>query len=141
MLYFEFGGVIRLIEGGQRGIKSAVTVDSEKMIIIYGTTKKHWYKQPDQAATALPDVEVRLSLSTNVNSKYKNKRKKYQRIKGYQTWIYWRQWFILMQRPYQQILSREKMERYMLPLLMNQIGLATRLRGKSRGEVINCLMF
>ena len=41
MLYFEFGGVIRLIEGGQRGIQSAVTVDSEKMIIIYGTTKKH----------------------------------------------------------------------------------------------------
>ena len=36
-----FGGVIRLIGGEQRVIKSASTVDSAEISIIYGTPQKH----------------------------------------------------------------------------------------------------
>ena len=39
MLYFLFVSVTRLIRGEQMGIKSAGTMDSAEMSIIYGTTK------------------------------------------------------------------------------------------------------
>ena len=41
ILSFIFGTVIKLIVGDQRGTKSAGTVDSAKMSIIYGTKQKH----------------------------------------------------------------------------------------------------
>ena len=41
MLSFLFGSLIRLIGGEQRGIKSAGTVDSAEMSILYGTPKKY----------------------------------------------------------------------------------------------------
>ena len=41
ILSFLFGSVIRLIGGYQRGIKSAGTVDSTEISIIYGTTQNH----------------------------------------------------------------------------------------------------
>ena len=41
MFYFRFGSAIRLIGGDQRGIESAVTMDYEEMIIIYGTPQNH----------------------------------------------------------------------------------------------------
>ena len=70
MLSFQFGSAKMLIEGDQRGIKSAGTLDSVEMSIIYGTPQKHWCTRPDQVATELPYAEVRLSLSTNVISKH-----------------------------------------------------------------------
>ena len=60
-----FGSLTRLIGRDQKGIKSAGTVDSVEMSIIYGTPQKHWCTWPDQVTTALPDAEVRFSLSTN----------------------------------------------------------------------------
>ena len=92
-------------------------------------------------ATALNDVEVRLYLSTNVSSKHQKKRNKSQGIKGYQKGICYRHWFIMMQRPYKQICSQGKGERYLVPILLNQIGLGTQLRRISKGKVINHLMF
>ena len=41
MFSFRFGSVTRLIGGEQRVIKSAGTVDSEEMSIIYGTPQNH----------------------------------------------------------------------------------------------------
>ena len=41
MLSFQFGSAIRLIGGYQGLIKSAGTVDSADMSIIYGTTQKN----------------------------------------------------------------------------------------------------
>ena len=49
--------------------------------------------------------------------------------------------FILMKRPYQHIFSQEKGERYLVPLLINQIGLGSQLRITSKGKVMNHLMF
>ena len=40
MFYFRYGSVIRLIGGEQRILKSATTVDSAEMIIIYGFPQK-----------------------------------------------------------------------------------------------------
>ena len=62
-------------------------------------------------------------------------------IKGYQKGICFRYWFILMQVPYQQFCYQGKGERYMVPLLLNQIGLVTQLRRTLKGEVMNHLMF
>ena len=70
MFYFRFGSVISLIGGEERVIKSAGTVDSVEIIIIYGTPQKNLCTRTDQLATALPNAEVRLSLTTNVSSKY-----------------------------------------------------------------------
>ena len=67
MLYFWFGSVIRLKGVDKRRINSSGTVDSAEMSIIYGTKKNHWCAWPYQVATSLPDVEVGLSLSTNVS--------------------------------------------------------------------------
>ena len=41
MFYFRFGSVIRLVGGYQRVIKSAGTVNSAEISIIYGTPHKH----------------------------------------------------------------------------------------------------
>ena len=41
MFSFLFGGVIMLVGGEQREIKSAGTVDSAEMSIIYETPQKH----------------------------------------------------------------------------------------------------
>ena len=41
MLPLKFGSVISLIGGEQRGINRAGTVDSVKLIIIYGPPKNH----------------------------------------------------------------------------------------------------
>ena len=41
MLSFRFGSVTRLIVGEQRAIKSAGTVDSAEMSIIYGNPQNH----------------------------------------------------------------------------------------------------
>ena len=38
-------------------------------------------------------------------------------------------------------LSQGKVERYLVPILLNQIGLGTQLRITSRGKVMNHLMF
>ena len=56
--------------GDKMGIKSAGTMDSMEIIIIYGTTQKYWCTWTYQVVTALPDAEVRFSLSTNVISKH-----------------------------------------------------------------------
>ena len=47
----------------------------------------------------------------------------------------------MMQRPYQQILSQVKVESYLVPIMMNHIGLGTQLRRILKGEVMNNLMF
>ena len=91
--------------------------------------------------TVLPNAEVRLSISTNLILKNQNKRKKSLGIKGYQKGIFFIQWFILMQRPYQQILSQGKGERYLVPLILSKIGLGTQSRRTSKGGVINHVMF
>ena len=41
MFSFRFGSAIMLIGGDQMGIKSAGTVDSTEMSIIYGTTQNN----------------------------------------------------------------------------------------------------
>ena len=109
---FYLGGVIRLIGGYQRGIKSTGTVDSAEMSIIYGTPQNHWCTRTYQVATEFTNAEVILSLSTNVSSNHQKKRKNDLGIEGYKTRICFIQWFILMQRPYQQIFYQGKGESY-----------------------------
>ena len=133
MSSFRFGSVTRLIGGYKRVIKSAGTVDYAEISIIYGTPKSHLCTWTDQVATSLPDAEVRLFLSANFSSKHYNKIKKSWVIKGYQKWICCIHLFILMQRPYQHICSQGKLERYLVPLLLDQIGLGTQLRIKLKG--------
>ena len=41
MFSFHFGGVLMLIGGEKSGMKSAGTMDSAKMSIIYGTPQNH----------------------------------------------------------------------------------------------------
>ena len=141
VFYFIFGGVLRFIGREQRVIKSAGTVDSTEISIIYVTPQKYWCTWIDQVATVLTYSEVRFSLINNVSSKHKNKRKKSWGIKGYQKCICCRNQFILMQRPYQHIFSLGKEEMYLVPLLLNQIGLGTQLRRTRKWRVLNNFMF
>ena len=129
MFSIRFGSVIRLIWGDKRGIKSSGTMYSAEMSIIYGTPQKNGCTWPDQVETAFPNVKALKEIN------------KYRGIKGYQTGICCIHWFILMQRPHQHICSQGKLERHLVPLLLNQIGLGTQLRRTLKGKVINRLMF
>ena len=79
---FNFGSVVRLIGEYQRGIKSAGAVYYSEMSIIYGTPQNYWCTWPYHVFIALPDAEVRLSLSNNVSSSIKRKEISLKELKG-----------------------------------------------------------